>query len=554
VPSPRIVLIAIAFAAAAHATAANAAWTGTGAGSHYAKAASMPTGQTPTASVSNRSVTVSWAASTLPGGGAVSGYVVRRYDTSGNLQTIGSGCSGTIAALTCTETAVPAGTWKYSVTPLKANWTGTESAQSSAATVAGPSLAFSSSTTVTSLPTTLNGTVAGYVGGQTLTFRLDDPSTGAVLSSTLAPTPIPSGGGASVTVTLPAGTANGSHTVYAVGSGGNDVASKAITGSVTYTATSSAWDVRDAADASESNESAQPAFADAIAFATGNWPAAFNNSNYVDFDGNSSLPAGFAVSGAFFNFKYAAPQAGDTVCYWFEVRSASTNALLPGGAHGSLVAPVDCTSSTTLKAVSTALPELTTTDLANDVRVRVYGRSSGLRPISIDLATVSGTQQSTAFTLYTNSYTDAATGAAVTYPYTLASSGGLAYTTAGSWATSFSTTRYLKLTFPGYVPSGATVSGATFTHSFRATVSGKTACYYLEVYSGTTPVTSRGSSTASYSCNNTTSYKTDPISLPEINTPAEANNAVVKIYFTVSGGGTRTTDHDLATLAVNYQP
>lgn len=552
-PSPRRFLIAIAIAAAAPATAANAAWTGAGAGTHYAKAASMPTGNTPTASVSNRSVTVSWAASTLPGGGAVSGYVVKRYNTSGTVQTIGSGCTGTIAALTCTETAVPGGTWKYSVTPVRGNWSGGESSQSAAVTVASPSLSFSSSTTVTSLPTTLSGTVAGYVGGQTLTFRLDDPSTGTVLSSTLAPTPIPSGGGASVTVTVPAGTANGAHTVYAVGSGGTDVANMAITVTVPYTATTSAWDIRDAsAGAAEANSSAQNAFAEALTFPTGNWATAFSTTRYVDFDVNSPLPAGFPVSGAAFNFKYAAPQAGDTVCFWFEVRRASSNALV--AAHGSAGSPVDCTTGTTLKTVGpTALPELNTTDLANDARIRVYGRSTGSRPITIDLATVSGTQQSTSFTLYTNSYTDAATGTATTYPWTLAAAGGLAYTTTGSWANAFSATRYLKLTFPSYIPSGATVTGATFTHSFRSPTSGRTACYYLEVYSGPTLVTSRGSSGASYSCNSTTAYKTDAISLPEINTPGEANGTIVKMYFNVTGATPRTTDHDVATLAINYQ-
>jgi hypothetical protein len=218
----------MAIAAAAQPAAATAAWTHSGTGTPTAKAVSMPTGATPTASVSNRSVTVSWSASTMPGGGAVSGYLVKRYDTNGNAQTIGSGCSGTIAALTCTETSVPGGTWRYTVTPVKNNWVGTEGSQSSNATVASPSLTFSSSTTVTALPTTLNGTIAAFVGGQTVTFRLDNPSTGTVLSGTLSPSPVPSGGGANVTVTIPTGTSDGSHTVYVVGSGG-DVASGAIT-------------------------------------------------------------------------------------------------------------------------------------------------------------------------------------------------------------------------------------------------------------------------------------------------------------------------------------
>src|SRR5205814_4698375 len=105
-------------------------WNHSGSGAQTAKAVSMPTGNTPTASVSNRNVAVSWTGNRLPGGAGITTYLVKRYDTSGNAQTIGSSCSGTISALTCTETSVPGGTWKYTVTPTLSNWTGAESAQS----------------------------------------------------------------------------------------------------------------------------------------------------------------------------------------------------------------------------------------------------------------------------------------------------------------------------------------------------------------------------------------------------------------------------------------
>ncbi|MEA2373773.1 MAG: hypothetical protein QOD53_236 [Thermoleophilaceae bacterium] len=549
--SPRpTILAALAVALLAPPAAAQAAWTGSGTGGQNAKAITLPVGNQPSVSVTGRNVTVSWSASTLPGGSPVSGYVIKRYDGSGNAQTIGSGCSGTVSALTCTETAVPSGTWKYTVAVQQGNWTGAESAQSAGAAVGSPSLSFSSSTTLTSLPTTLNGTIADFVGGQTATFRLDNSSTGTILSGTLSPTPVPSGGGSNVTVTVPAGTANGAHTVYAVGSSG-DVASAAITVSVTYTMTSSTWLLGDASSGTEGNTSAQPAFADARTFPTGNWPSAFNTSNYIEFDQNASLPAGFAVTGGSFNFKFAAAASGETACFWFEVRRASTGAVV--GTHGSTASPAGCVTGTTLTTVNTSLPELNTTDLANDNRIRVYGRESAAKPFTIDLATVSGSTPTTAFTLYTNSYTDAANGTASTYPWGLTGSGGGIYTSSGSWANAFSTTRYLKQTFPAYIPAAATVTGATVKEAYRSTTSGKTACWYFEVYSGATLIGTHGSSAAPVSCNSTTAYTTDSVPLPEVNTPARANGLIVKMYMSISGGGARTSDHDLAQLVITYQ-
>jgi hypothetical protein len=136
---PRALLIvSTAAIAVAFAATAWAGWIVPGSGTSYGKALALGAGNTPTASVSNRTVTVSW---TAPSGGAPpAGYLVKRYDTSNNLQTIGSACTGTIAALTCTENALPNGSWKYTVTPAKGNWRGAESAQSATATVVGPNI------------------------------------------------------------------------------------------------------------------------------------------------------------------------------------------------------------------------------------------------------------------------------------------------------------------------------------------------------------------------------------------------------------------------------
>jgi hypothetical protein len=89
----------------------------------------------PTATVNSHDVTVTSTASAFPEGGAVPSYVIKRYDLVGNLQSIGAGCASLVAGTTCTDSGVPTGTWKYSVTPAVGTWRGVEGAQSDAVVV-----------------------------------------------------------------------------------------------------------------------------------------------------------------------------------------------------------------------------------------------------------------------------------------------------------------------------------------------------------------------------------------------------------------------------------
>src|SRR5690349_2652318 len=131
----RIAAAAALCVALAASAAAWSYWSATaGSGSlGGAVAASVHQGPTPTAAgQAGRKVDVSWGASTLSNGHAVDGYLVKRYDAvTAVLQTTLAGCAGTIAATTCLESGVPAGSWKYTVTPvLAANWRGTEGLKS----------------------------------------------------------------------------------------------------------------------------------------------------------------------------------------------------------------------------------------------------------------------------------------------------------------------------------------------------------------------------------------------------------------------------------------
>ena len=529
-------------------SAAGAAWSQPGGGSQSARALGMPAGGTPTASVSNRSVTVSWPQRTI-GGVPVGGYVVRRYDGSGQAQMIGASCTGTVAALSCTEDAVPPGSWRYAVEPRHGNWAGAEGPMSAAVAVASPSLSFSSSTELATLPATLSGTLAAFIPGQTVTFRLDDAATGTVLSGTVTPSTIPAGGGASVTVTVPAGTSAGLHTIYAVGTQG-DVASAGI--EVLSTVTTAPFDLRDGSSGTLVDVSQQSAFAgDGRTFATTNWAAAFAGTRYVDLDMNGPLPPALAVSGAGFDFRYAATRAADTACFWFEVRRISTGVVL--GTHGSALTPVGCVTGTGHATVSAAIPEVNTTDLANDVRIRVYGRNSGARPFDVDMARVTGSTPAASFTLYEDSRVDAADGSAAgAAPWPIGIQDGVLFEVSDNWPVTFGATAYVRTTFPAYVPAAASVKSATLRHVWRPSRAANTMCWYAEVYSGGALIGSHGSAGSPISCPTGAAWQTDSVSLPELNTPARANDATVRMYFQVTGGGNRRTEQDLAELTVLF--
>ena len=74
----------------------------------------------------------------------------------------------------------------------------------------------------------MNGELDSFTPGSTVTYRLDDPTTGTLLSATTTPSTIPGNGQADASVTVPAGTTNGAHTIYALGSGG-EIAAASIT-------------------------------------------------------------------------------------------------------------------------------------------------------------------------------------------------------------------------------------------------------------------------------------------------------------------------------------
>ncbi|HEY5230546.1 MAG TPA: LamG domain-containing protein [Galbitalea sp.] len=176
------------------ASGVSAYWSaGSGAGgSGVAAATTVGAGATPTATPVGTTVNLTWAASTLANGSAVTGYIVKRYNaTTLVAQTILTSCTGVIATTSCTESSVPTGQWRYSITPVVGtNWTGAESALS-AVTYTDPTAPVNnlSLSNITG-GAAISGTTAYYrgsaVGTFTITNALTDVDSGPASSTTSA--------------------------------------------------------------------------------------------------------------------------------------------------------------------------------------------------------------------------------------------------------------------------------------------------------------------------------------------------------------------------------
>lgn len=199
---------------------ASASWTPTGTGSASAIAQSVPDANQPSVSVSSLTVTVSWSATTISGT-AASSYTVWRTDSAGNNPVVppSGTCSTNVSGTSCTETNTPSGSWKYQIAANFGLWQGQPSPLSSSASVSGPSVTLTSSS-FTSLPATITGTVTNFPNSTGLSYKLDS-ATGTALTGT--PTTM-SGSSISISVTLPVGTTNGTHSLYVVGSNGQTTA------------------------------------------------------------------------------------------------------------------------------------------------------------------------------------------------------------------------------------------------------------------------------------------------------------------------------------------
>jgi hypothetical protein len=313
----------------------------------------------------------------------------------------------------------------------------------------------------------------------------------------------------------------------------------------------SAWpsDVRDASGgAAETNSSDVLSYADGLTVTTKSWSSAFAATRFDDFDFSGGRPAAVPVTSATFNFTFAPSRSNDDACFYVEVRRASTNALL--GTHGSSGSPSACSTGATVAATVSVSSEVTNTDIANDLRIRVYANNSTNRPLKIDLASVTITTPWFTTTLFEKRWDDEANAAAAVVLWPFVATDGTAYTTVGNLATAFNAARYLKFTPNQAVPAGAAISNAQVQFAYKSATNGDTTCWYFEVYDGATLIGTHGSTGTPVSCNATTSYVTNTVSIPEVDTVAEANSLVLKAY--LRNSGSRKASIELVQVDLSY--
>ena len=133
--------------------------------------------------------------------------------------------------------------------------------------------------------------------------------------------------------------------------------------------------VNDASSGSAVDASSPYAFAgDGLTAATSPWAASFGVDRYVEFAFNSPLPTAIGLTSISVTLRFASATPGSTACLYFEVRRESTGDLIE--TYGSAGSPIDCVTGTSLSGSTTALGAVSTTTVADDLRLRIYGADS----------------------------------------------------------------------------------------------------------------------------------------------------------------------------------
>ena len=160
-----------------------------------------------------------------------------------------------------------------------------------------------------------------------------------------------------------------------------------------------AFSVTDNSSGSSTDGSNPYAFAsDGRYYSSYTFGSSFSASRYLELDLNSPLPGGLTVSSGQLSVRVSGATGGTTTCVYVELRRASTGTVI--SSHGSGGSPLGCSSGTTFSTFTASLSAVTSTDVADDLRVRIYASDSAAGAMRVDAVTVSGSTPYSSFTLY----------------------------------------------------------------------------------------------------------------------------------------------------------
>ena len=278
---------------------------------------------------------------------------------------------------------------------------------------------------------------------------------------------------------------------------------------------------------------------------TASWSNAFSATRYYEADFGASLPGGNAVTSPTLNVSVSNNGSG-TVCFYAEIDRISAPTTVVG-TYGSSGSPY-CHSTATAQAFAIAAPEVTSTTVVNDLRVRLY-MTTAFVAARIHRLTFSGTMMGHAFDQVPETVNDRADGTPSAAPWALSVNNDDVILATGSWTNTFNAARYVEYRMPSTLPPGATITGATFTHAWRTNAGGPagTSCVYYQVWTSSAQV-GASINQASPTCNNS---KTTPVSetvtLPAL-TLAQANDLRIRTIVRNTANREIQVDRVAATL------
>ena len=293
--------------------------------------------------------------------------------------------------------------------------------------------------------------------------------------------------------------------------------------------------------------SEQLSFADTRVFVTAAWAASTSPSRFVDLDFGGDLPAGLPVSGAALRLRLIANAGGESACGYVAILRTSTKTLL--ATYGGPSMPAACVAGNSYYGLLVPLSDVATTDIANDLTVRLHFSESNNRPTTLDLATVVGAAPFP-FTLRPVTVRDVASAVPVEWPWALAAQDGVVHVT-DNWENFFQADQHLSLEMLPNVPAGAQITRAVLSHRYSGGKPTASLCTYIQVFDGTTLLLNHGNQASPLSCvTGNTNFVDDRIELPELTTGATARRLVVRIYANDADKGPSV--HDTVSLSLDY--